>query len=63
MVLFSLYFRYSSDRLGKIARGSYLGDQIKETEMGRAHATCAGEEKCIQGFNWVTWRKETTLKT
>jgi hypothetical protein len=31
-----------------------LGDQVKNTEIGRTCGTYEGEERCIQGFNGET---------
>jgi hypothetical protein len=32
----------------------YLGDQVKEDEMGSACSTHQRDEKCIQNFDWKT---------
>jgi hypothetical protein len=34
-----------------------------EGEVGRACGMYDGEEKCIQGFDGETWRKEAAWKT
>jgi hypothetical protein len=31
----------------------YLGDQMKENEIGEACGTCGSEEECVQGFGEV----------
>jgi hypothetical protein len=42
---------------------SYMGDKIKEPEMGRTYNTSGGEGKCLQSFGGDIWLKETTRKT
>jgi len=36
---------------------------VKENAMGRACITHERDEKCIQYFNWKTWREKITWKT
>ena len=40
-----------------------IGDHIKEDEMTGNCNKYGREEKCVQGFDMETWRKETTWKT
>jgi hypothetical protein len=42
----------------------YLGNQIKEDEMGRASSTYRNDERCIQNFGWKSevWRPLGRLK-
>jgi hypothetical protein len=35
----------------------YLGDQIKEDEMGEACSTVGKDEKCIQYFGWKNLKR------
>jgi len=39
-----------------------LGDKIEKNEMGGACSAYGVEERCIQGFNGETRRKETHLE-
>jgi hypothetical protein len=41
----------------------YLGDQVREDEVGDACIIYGRNEKCIQYFGWKTRREETTWKT
>jgi hypothetical protein len=49
----------SCDRLHIIY---YLGDWIRKAEIGKSCGTFGGQERCIQGFGWVTWGKENMWK-
>jgi hypothetical protein len=40
--------------LSELLTKHYMGDQIKEDDIGKACVTYSGEEKCIQSFDWET---------
>jgi len=39
----------------------YLGDQVKQDELGGASSTCGGHERCIQGFGCGHWMERDNL--
>ena len=41
----------------------YSAEQIEKNELGGACNMCRGEERCMQGFTWEIWSKETNWQT